>query len=525
MTHTPGPWYTPRPQQQPVPHNPYAHQGQGPPGPPPGPYAHQGQGPPGPPRRRRFGRGPVAVIVAVVLLMAGGGVYALTGGDGEHESAAPVVAGTPEPSATEASSSPPASSTPTPDRFPTSAEINAARKPGDATAWVVDDPTDLPRGNILANDLWIVGDTVVQAVHKKVTARRLSDGSEAWSLKLPSTVCETPVNPTPDGKVVLLHHNRAKSRCNQLQEIDLRTGKAGWHKELTETGSMDGTIIVHSAISGGTLAIVQSMRAAAYRISDGAKLYDIPKEKAGGCYPDDVAGGRRLVVSYGCAIGSKTPYSTLRGVDPLTGRTLWRYRTQPGWEVGKVLSVEPVVFTTLHAERRTEDWRVVSLGPGGKLRRTIDARPKGFKHCADSGDAGQGIQNCRGALVGNGLVALGGTDRVGAYDLGTGRLVWGVKSENGPALHPLHMVTGKAALVYEAATTRKPGRILRIGPGSADTEKEVLRHPVAAKRAEYDVFAGNLAYAKDRIIITPTMVNGDDAQPHAEMISFAPGGN
>lgn len=512
MPHTPGPWYTPQPQQQPVPHNPYAHQGQGPPG------------PPGPPRRRRFGRGPLAVIGAVALLAAGGGVYALTGGDGQ-EPAAPVGAGTPKPSATEASRRPPASSSPAPEQIPTSEEINAARKPGDATAWVVDDPTDLPRTSILANDLWIVGDTVVQAVHRKVTARRLSDGSQAWSLKLAGTVCETPVNPTPDGKVVVLHHNRAKSRCNQLQEIDLRTGKAGWHKELAESGTMDSTIIVHSAISGGTLAIVQNMRAAAYRVGDGAKLYDIPMEKAGGCYPDDVAGGRRLVVSYGCAIGSKAPYSRLRGVDPLTGRTLWRYRTQPGWKAGKVLSVEPVVLTTLHAERRTDDWRVVSLGPGGKLRRTIDARPKGFKYCADSGDAGQGIQNCPGAVVGNGLVALGGTDRAGAYDLGTGKLVWGVKSGNGHTLHPLRMETGKAALVYEAASPRNPGRILRIGPGSADTEKEVLRHPASGTKPEYDMLAGNLAYTKDRIIITPSMVNGDDAQRHAEMISFAPGGD
>ncbi|MER6114780.1 PQQ-binding-like beta-propeller repeat protein [Streptomyces sp. NPDC001743] len=510
MPHTPGPWYTPQPQQQPVPHNPYAPQGQGPPR------------PPGPSRRGRFGRGPVAVLVTVVLLAAGGGVYALTGGDG-GKPAAPVGAGTPEPSATETSPRAPAPSSPAPEEIPTSDEINAARKPGDATAWVVDDPTDLPRAGILANDLWIVGDTVVQAVHKKVTARRLSDGVQVWSLKLPSTVCETPVNPTPDGKVVVVHHNGAKSRCNQLQEIDLRTGKAGWHKELAETGTADSTIIVHSAISGGTLAIVQNMRAAAYRVGDGAKLYDIPVEKTGGCYPDDVAGGPRLLVSYGCAIGSKTPYSRLRGVDPLTGRTLWRYRTQPGWSAGKVLSVEPVVLTTLNAERRTDDWRVVSLGPGGKLRRTIDARPKGFKYCGDSGDAGQGIQNCQGAVVGGGLVALGGTDRVGAYDLGTGKLVWGVKSENGHTLHPLRTVTGRAALVYEAATLRNPGRIIRIGPGSADTEKEVLRHPASATKPEYGMLAGNLAYTRNRIIITPSMVNGDDAQRHAEMISFAPG--
>lgn len=505
MPHTPGPWYTPRPRQQPVPDNP---------------YAQQGHGPPGPPRRRR--RGPVAAGVAVLLLATAGGVYALTDGDGKGP-ATPVAGSTPKPSGTAASSPAPAAPPPAKERIPTSEEINAARKPGDATAWIVEDPTDLPRSNILANDLWIVGDTVVQAVHKKVTARRLSDGAQVWSLKLPTTVCETPVNPTPDGKVVVVHHNKAKSRCNQLQEIDLRTGKAGWHKELVETDSMDGTIIVHSAISGGTLAVVQDMRAAAYRVSDGTKLYDIPMQKTGGCYPDDVAGGPRLLVSYGCAVGSDKVHSRLRGIDPPTGRALWNYRTQSGWKAGKVLSVDPVVLTTLHAERREADWRVVSLGPGGKLRRTIDARAKGFKYCGDSGDAGQGIQNCPGTVVGNGLVALGGTDRAGAYDLGTGKLAWGVKSDAGRTLNPLRPETGKAVLVYEGATPSKPGRILRLGPGGAGKEKEVLRHPASATKPEYEMLAGNLAYTNGRIVITPSMVNGDDARRSAQMISFAPG--
>lgn len=523
MPTTPEPWYAPQPRQQPVPHNPYAQQGQG-------QDQSQGVRAQDPPRRRRPGRGPVvtAAAVAVLLLAAAGGTYVLADGGGEWQPAAPVAKGTPKPSGgsgPETSSRAPAASSPAPERIPTTDEINAGRKPGDAKAWIIEDPTDLPRSNILLNDLWIVGDTVVQAVDRRVVAHRLSDGALVWSLKLPSTVCETPVNPTPGGRVVVVHHNRAKSRCDQLQEIDLRTGKAGWHKELTETGSMDGTIIVHSAISGDTLAIVQSMKATAYRVGDGAELYDIPMQKTGGCYPDDVAGGPRLLVSYGCAAGSETPYSLLRGIDPGTGRTLWQYRTQPGWKTGKVLSVEPVVLTTLHAERRQDDWRVVALGPDGKTGRTIDARPKGFAYCGDSGDAGQGIQNCPGAVVGNGLVALGGTDRVGAYDLTDGKFVWGVKSDAGRRLHPLRPEAGRAVLVYEGASMSKPGRILRIGPGGADTEKEILRHPASATKPEYGMLSGNLAYTNGRIVITPSMVNGDDAQRSARMISFAPAGD
>ncbi|MFC4982088.1 PQQ-binding-like beta-propeller repeat protein [Streptomyces atroolivaceus] len=512
MPRSPQPWDLPPPEQRPVPGNPYATEGYGPPVPPG--------------RRRRFGTMPViAAAVVLLLLVAGGAVYAVSSGRWGG-STAPEAEKAARPSGTPTAPRTPAVRTPEPKRIPTSKEINAAREPGDATAWIVDDRTDLPGRNIHLNDLWIVGDTVVQAVYRKVTAHRLSDGAELWSVPLPAPVCETPVNPTPDGKVVLVYKNsqaRNGNRCNQLQMIDLRTGKAGWHKELTETGSGDDTIIVHTAISGGTLAVVQDMSAAAYGVGDGAKLYDIPMENPGKCYPDDVAGGSRLLVSSDCAISfdrSKT-YSQLREIDPRTGKVLWRFRTQPGWKVGKVLSVAPVVFTTLHAEERTDNWRIVALGPGGKVRTTIDARQKGFKYCADMGDAGEGIQNCDGTAVGKDTVHLGGTDQVGAYDLTTGKFVWGVKSDDS-TLHPLYAEGGTYALVYEAASLRRPGGIIRFGPGGVNTDKQVLQHPESARASEYGMLAGNLAYANGRIVITPSFVNGDDARPAARMLSFAP---
>jgi outer membrane protein assembly factor BamB len=473
-----------------------------------------------------LGKGPViATAVVLLLLVACGGLYAVTDGRPKGPSR-PVAEQARHPSVTPSAHRTPAVSPPEPRRIPTSKELNAGRRPGEATAWIVDDPTDLPRRTIKLYDLWIVGDTVVQAVHKRVSAHRLSDGAEVWNVPLPAHVCETPVNPTPDGKVVLAYKSSQAvhgNRCNQLQMIDLRTGKAGWHKELTETGSMDDTIIVNSAISGDVLVIVQSMRAAAYRVGDGTKLYDIPMENPGKCYPDDVAGGPRLLVKSDCAINvdrSKN-YSRLREIDPRTGKVLWRFRTQQGWTVGKVLSVRPVVVTTFHAEERTDNWRVVALGPDGKLRTSVDARPKGFKYCADTGDSGENIQNCKGTVVTEDTVFLGGTDRVGAYDLGTGSLVWGVKSGD-TTLHPLSAEGGSSALVYEAASPNRPGGIVRFGPGGADTKKQVLRHPESARATEAGMLAGNVAYVNGRIIITPSGVNGNDARPEARMLSFAP---
>ncbi|MET9675429.1 PQQ-binding-like beta-propeller repeat protein [Streptomyces sp. NPDC006482] len=519
MQHPPQPWYRPHTPQQPVPVNPYAPEGYTPQGPPPR-------------HGRRFGKGPViATVVVLLLLVAGGGVYAVTDGRWGR-AAAPVASGTPrpsgtpDPSGTPAPSRTPAVRTPEAKRIPTTEELNAGRGAGDATAWIVDDRTDLPRRTIKLYDPWIVGDTVVQAAYRKVTARRLSDGAEVWSVQLPASVCEAPANPAPDGRIVVVYKSSLAAngnRCNQLQMIDLRTGKAGWHKKLTETGSMDDTIMVNSAVSGGTLAIVQSMRAAAYRIADGAKLYDIPMENPGKCYPDNLAGGPRLVVSSLCAIGvdrMKT-YSQLREIDPRTGKVLWRYRTQPGWKAGKMLSVAPVVFTTFHAEEYTDNWRVMALGPGGKLRTTIDARPKEFTYCAGAGDSGGNMQRCPGTMVGGDTVFLGGIDRVGGYSLATGKFLWGVKSSDS-TLHPLRPDGGSFALVYEAASVKRPGGIIRFGPGGVETKKEVLRHPATARSTEFAMQAGHLAYVKDRIVITPSGVYGNDDQHEARMLSFAP---
>ncbi|MDV5143256.1 PQQ-binding-like beta-propeller repeat protein [Streptomyces sp. SBC-4] len=506
------PWYRHRPPPWPAPDNPYAPEGYGP--------------PPPRPRRRRW---PVAAVALALLLLAGAGVYAIGERSGSDRAGSDSAASKSPAPTTTAPPTPSARPTPTPSRIPTTQDIAQRRKSGEASAWIVDDRTDLPRRQVPTQDLWIVGDTVVQAIYKKVVAHRLSDGAELWSVALPTPVCETPVNPTPDGKVVIVLQNfEAWSgvRCNQLRMLDLRTGKAGWHKQLTETGSGDDdTIIVDSAISGGTVAIVQSMKAAAYRVADGKKLYDIPMENPGKCYPGRVAGGSRLLVVADCAITAlEKAYDQIREIDPATGKVRWRYRTEPGRRIGQVLSVAPAVITTAHRETHAEDWRVVALGPDGRARRTIDPRPQGFKHCGDSMDTSANAQACREAVVGAGLVLLGGDDRVGAYDLTTGKLVWGVKA-GGTAYgyFPLRVGPGRTGLVYRLGTYSEAGRVFSVGPGSMDSVKDVLRLPVSTARAEFGMgVVGENAYVGNRLVIAPANLSGDDTQHEPRMLSFAP---
>ncbi|MFJ6439772.1 PQQ-binding-like beta-propeller repeat protein [Streptomyces sp. NPDC091649] len=517
------PWYTPGPPQQPVPGNPYASEGGEP----------QGFGPPTPPPppRRRFGRGPVvAAVVALVLVVVAGGTYALSD-RWRDEPAEPVAKESPGPSGSASPSGTPAAGGPELSHIPTTDEVEAARKPGESAAWIVDDRTDLPKQINKVHDLWIVGDTAVQALHRKVTAYRLSDGAEVWNVTLPSSVCETPANPTPDGKVVVFHHERPDNergnQCNRMQMIDLKTGKQGWHKKLDEPGDRGQTFIVYSAISGDTLSVARNMVAIAYRMDDGSKLYEVSRDKEQ-CVPKAVAGGpARLLVSSTCMIDidrSKN-YGQVRELDPRTGKVLWRHRMRTGWSFGSLISMDPVVFTTYNNEDVATDWRITVLDPGGKHRVTFDARDKGFEECGGDG-SGADIQPCRGAGVGKGLIMLGGQAQVGAYDLKTGKFLWGVKSDELRRLYPLRAEDGRSMLVYEAASSSRPGRTFVMGPRGAGTEKEVVKHPVATAPYEYEMSMGHTAYVDGRLVLTSTHVSGDEQRKpvrEARMLSFAPG--
>ncbi|MFJ2022982.1 PQQ-binding-like beta-propeller repeat protein [Streptomyces sp. NPDC087897] len=529
------PWYEPGAPQQPVPGNPYvsgpgAPQAYGPP-PPGGAGYGPPTPPPPPPPGRRFGRGPVvAAVVALVLIVVAGGVYAATD-RGRSEPAKPVAKKSPGPSASASPSSAPPAGGPELSHIPTTKEVAAARKPGEAAAWIADDRTDIPKQFNKVHDLWIVGDTAVQALYRKVTAYRLSDGAEVWSVTLPSTVCQTPANPTPDGKVVVLHHESATAErmnpCSRMQMIDLKTGKKGWKKELVSSEPDDSRLLVYSAISGGTFAVTHDMKASAYRVDDGKKLYDIPRENGGKCFPENVAGGSRLLVSLDCSVSfdrSKN-YSLLREIDPRTGKLRWRHQTPAGWQFGLVISVDPAVFTTFNTQDSAADWRVSSLGPGGKLRATFDPRKKGFEHCGGDG-AGSEAQPCRGAGVGKGLIMLGGQDQVGAYDMKTGKFLWGIKDNRMRTLHPLRAEDGNAMLIYEAAGSSTPGRTYLMGPRGAGTETNIVKHPAATAPWEYEMSMGQPAYVDGRLVLTPAHVSGDENRKpvrEARMLSFVAG--
>ncbi|WYB30690.1 hypothetical protein V6574_13490 [Streptomyces sp. SM1P] len=222
--------------------------------PQPGPYGYPSQ--PQPPNRPSGGRsrgrlvGLVAAVLAGVLVI-GAGVWFVAGGDDGSDGKKPVAkeSSVPKQPGTE------------PDRKKTpaaeAAEINKRRKEGEAKVrWIQKNGVDLPLG-AAALGPWTTGGIVAKAMYRTVSGYSLEDGSQKWSLRLPTDVCAAPTQPTADGKIVigLLTDTAADENCDKLQMIDLATGEAGWSVTIDRAVHNDDLRYVIMAISGDVVTI------------------------------------------------------------------------------------------------------------------------------------------------------------------------------------------------------------------------------------------------------------------------------
>ncbi|GAA3134309.1 PQQ-binding-like beta-propeller repeat protein [Streptomyces rectiviolaceus] len=510
------------PVHQPVPGNPYVE-----PVPPTG-------------SKRRFGVALGAGAVALILI--GVGFYAVTqrdGGGSGNGSRKPAAGPTRESADPDPDPDADAEADAKDDGSAAVIDVNAGRKPGEAKAWLAMNDIKLPGKGAQLLDLWRVPGIVAQAEYNEVTGYRTADGSKEWSVQLPGTVCDTPVNPTPDGKVVVVYTKRkseGNSQCDQLRMIDLKTGEKGWHKELVDGGFWDDTSMTHVSITGSTVMVDQSATMRAYRISDGKRLFTTGREKKGGCSLDGVAGGSRLLQVESCQLGSPSTHGRLKKLDPRTGDVKWSYRTKKGWSIQKVYSVDPAVIAVQNREEM-DKWAVVAVDDKGDQRSwiSVDKGPHAFAMCAGAGDSGEGVQNCPGAAVSADTLYLAsepkdgilGPNKIVAFDLRTGKSKWTGSAEGGRQITPVAVAGGDrpGVIAYARAQDGKNGQTLRFAPGGGKPDV-LLRHTSSAQSMESGMFAGNTLYADGRFFVTPTRLDGKahggkGEEGSARMLSFA----
>ncbi|MET8603994.1 PQQ-binding-like beta-propeller repeat protein [Streptomyces rubiginosohelvolus] len=527
----PGPYgQQPGPYGQP-PQAPYGY-----PQPPTAPYGqHQPQ--PQPPNRPSGGRsrgrlvGLVAAVLAGVLVI-GAGVWFVAGGDDGSDGKKPVAkeSSVPKQPGTE------------PDRKKTpaaeAAEINKRRKEGEAKVrWIQKNGVDLPLG-AAALGPWTTGGIVAKAMYRTVSGYSLEDGSQKWSLRLPTDVCAAPTQPTADGKIVigLLTDTAADENCDKLQMIDLATGEAGWSVTIDRAVHNDDLRYVIMAISGDVVTIGGLRRAAAYRVSDGKHLWG---KLPGRCEVEGFAGGAVMLASVICPGQSKGVIDTeVRRIDPVTGRTLWTYKVRKDWNVDAFYSVDPPVIFLRKGPLVGGTSAIAVLNDDGTLRSqpvpggdTLEGLCPGKER-----ELGWNLDICMGAAVDTDTDTLyvttkrrpagrSFTNDVVAFDMSTGKKKWKVPSPATQTLMPLRVEDGKV-LMYLSPPGPKTkdvgGGIMALGP-QGGTPQPVLRHPASAAATERTFDEPIVLHADGRSFLMIPQVSGDTDEEEMErrtMIAF-----
>ncbi|MFD4942484.1 PQQ-binding-like beta-propeller repeat protein [Streptomyces sp. NPDC058239] len=503
----------------------------------PGPYGVPSPPQPGGPAGSGGGgffrgrRGAVVGAVLAVVLLAGGGVWLATSGGDETKPTAKKSAG-PEPDASSTGKGKPDDKGKDQGPSDLRAEadgINAKRKPGEAKVlWLQEGGVDLPRNGANVYGPWIVGDTVVKAMFHTVSGYSVADGSQKWSLRLPSAMCAAPSQATADGKIVLGiqtgHGDQAV--CSALQMVDLTTGKAGWYKTFKRQGAWDLLSNPAMAINGDTVTIGRKTRTDAFRVSDGKVLFG---QLPGNCQPFGFASGPVAIAAASCQTAADDHKEQLvERIDPATGKVLWKYKVKKGWEIAQFYSVSPLVVSL----NKGDQWAIIMLNADGTYRSQLVGGDENYKTQCDTDVAsdGRNLDNCLGVAADDKTVYLATkpgesdpTNKVVAFDLAGGQTKWKAAAPAGQTLMPMR-VEGGRLLMYLSAAKNKGGGIASLPP-TGGTPQMVVRHPAAGAEAERALFDTRVAYMNGRSLLLSTSLSGIEDGDEKRAKSLAVFGN
>jgi len=532
----PGPYSQPGPYAQPGPYSqtgPYAQPQQ--PGTGYG-YPQQAQpqsqfpGAPTPPSGGRsknpFKGRPALVIGAAVtaLLVIGGTVWAVSsGGDGDKKPVAHKSQDN-KPTGSPTTTAPVNPGDGSGDGRDETADLNAGRKPGESKVLWYKEAPDAPGAGAQAPGMWITDKTAVKAAYKQLVAYNVGDGKPTWdAITFPEKICAVTKQKTADDKIVVAYQSGTgdNSRCNQLQQVDLNSGKKGWSGKLEEGGLFDDTITVELAISGNTLMAGRSMSGTAYDVGSGKKLWD--KKKYGdSCYPSGFAGGERLVEVATCNVGSDTQHDEVQQLDPATGKVKWTFKVKKGWKVEHTYSVRPLVLFL--KKESNNAWNMVTLKPDGTYRSQVQVDENYAPDCSGA-SLGAGLADCTGIAADANTIYLptekkSGANSIVALSLNTGKERWRTKSPSDTTMLPIRM-NGSRLLAYVAPTYDTGGQVVSIRTeGSSHKTTKLLQNPQGTAKIESSFYSKAFAYVDGRFFLSTTSLTGDDEAKEKLMLAY-----
>ncbi|WP_329559579.1 PQQ-binding-like beta-propeller repeat protein [Streptomyces uncialis] len=522
--------YGQQPGQAPYGQQPYGRQGFGQQGYPGGPQGSGGAGSGG-------GRGPfkgrpamvIAAAVAVVLVV-GATVFALNrdGQDDKKEQATkdPVASATADPK-------PSADASPSVDQGDGSGDgdaaeedLNADRKPGESKVLWYKQAPKVPGSGADAPEMWVTGTTVAKAAYKQVLGFDAKSGAPAWDpVELPQAVCAATPQPTPGLKVVVAYMSGVSDRakCNQLQQIDLATGKKGWTKKIPDGDLFDSTIGLELHLVGDTLVVGRSMSGVAYQANTGKELFTADKYGTN-CYPSGFTSGSKLLTVASCGAGGENQHEQLRELDPATGKVRWTKKFPKKWRISRVYSLDPVVLYLTNDDKK--QWNISTLRNGsGEVRSQVAMEEAPEPDCGLV-LGGEALQSCDGVATDANTLYLpskakNGVNELIAVNLNTGKEKWRAKSTGARSVLPLRVEDGNV-ISYEEPTYDTGGTITAT-PVGGGTPKKLLQNPAGAAALENTFFAKEMAWAGGRFYLSSTRLTNTKADSEQKlMMVFGP---
>ncbi|MFE5207563.1 PQQ-binding-like beta-propeller repeat protein [Streptomyces sp. NPDC056600] len=485
-------------------------------------------GPPQPPSGggNPFKNRPALVVAAAVVVAAliGGGAWALVGNNAD-EPARKKAAPTPTQEAPEP--------TATVDQGDGNGgggeelDINKDRAPGEARlAWYKGAP-DAPGDGAKAPGMWVVGDVAVKAAYKQVFGWKAADGGEAWKpVDFPQEICAVTRRVSADGRIAVAYKSGSSDRakCNQVQELDLRTGEKGWEAEIDEGGLFDGTSDISLSLAGDTLVVGRGQSAVALAMKTGKKRYDIKKYGAS-CFPGGFAGDeRKLIVAASCGAGGDNQHDELRELDPATGKVRWTRALGKGWEVEKAYSVSPLVVYSANRDKKTGNISVFTsdgrIGPHVQLdgKTELDVRCSGFSIF------NKALESCDFVADDTNMYlatkSIGKANEILAIGLDTGKVKWRVKSPAESSMLPVTLENGRL-VAYVEPTYDKGGQVVAVPTAGSHTPQKLLQNPAAGAQLESSFLNPAIAWADGRLFLSVDRLTGSDELEEKLMTVYA----
>ncbi|MFI7019830.1 PQQ-binding-like beta-propeller repeat protein [Streptomyces sp. NPDC050164] len=535
----PGYGYPQQPPQQPGPYGQPGPYNSGPYGQPqqPGPYGQPGYGypqqpqypgapgtPPGGGSRSPFKGKPAIIIGAAVaaLLVVGGTVWAVTGGDsGEGEK---------KPVAQQSDDAKPNSSAPV-DRGDGSGDggedpenLNEGRQAGEAKVLWYKEAPDAPGSGADAPGMWITDNAAVKAAYKQLFAYNVGDGKPTWdAITFPQKICATTPQKTPDDKIVVAYMSGSSDRakCNQLQEIDLDTGEKGWKEEVGDGALFDSTLSVELSITGKTLMVGRSQSGTAYDVTSGDKLFD-HKRYGSACFPSAFAGGEKLIAVASCAAGTDKEHDEVQELDPRTGDVKWTQPFDKGWRVARTYSVSPLVIYSTNKDKKA--WNISTFTSGGKFRSQVGFDEDFAPECGWA-ILERDLQGCQGVAVDDTTLylpteATTGANEIVAVNLADGKEKWRVKSPADESMLPMKVEGGKL-IAYVQPSYDAGGQVVSIPTGgSGHKPVKLLQNPQGAADIENGFFSKDTDWVDGRFYISTTRLSGNDDTKEKLMLAY-----